>query len=140
MLDHLPLTPEILIPQLGDALVDKGLITSVQLRTALDRQSLMRESGVLAPIGKVIVELGYIDQQTLDEAITQHILALRAALQDFKLSPRAQGGTTHSRAARGSRTIGRADQAQSQFCIQYFTRAADTDYAHEGVPGTIALQ
>jgi signal transduction histidine kinase len=82
MLDHLPLTPEILIPRFGDALVEKGLITSVQLQTALDRQNTMRQRGVLAPIGKVVVELGYIDQQTLDEAITEHILALRTALQD----------------------------------------------------------
>jgi signal transduction histidine kinase len=82
MVDHVPLTPEILIPRLGDALVDKGLITSQQLRTGLDRQDSMRQSGIIVPFGKIIVELGYIDQQSLDAAVTEQIMALRTALQE----------------------------------------------------------
>ncbi len=95
MLDRLPLTPEILVPRLGDALVDKGLITSQQLQIALDRQEALRQSGVLTPFGKVIVELGFIDQQTLDEAVTEQIMALKAALQDanFHLERRVEERT-----------------------------------------------
>lgn len=81
--EELPLTPEILVPRLGDYLVEKGLITPEQLQYALERQSELRASGKLVPVlGQILVEMGYIERTVLDKAITEQIIALRNALQD----------------------------------------------------------
>lgn len=82
MADQVPLTPEILIPLLGDVLVDKGLITKEQKEITLIRQAELREQGRFLPFGHVLIELGFIDRSALDGAVTEQILALRAALQD----------------------------------------------------------
>jgi signal transduction histidine kinase len=82
MADQVPLTPEILIPLLGDVLVDKGLITREQKEITLIRQAELREQGRFLPFGHVLIELGFIDRGALDGAVTEQILALRAALQD----------------------------------------------------------
>lgn len=77
-----PLTPEILVPRLGDALVEKGLISSDQRQTALEYQVKLRLENKDLTFGQILVELGFIDRQALDEIITEQIIALRAALQD----------------------------------------------------------
>lgn len=82
MADQVPLTPEILIPLLGDVLVDKGLITKEQKEITLARQTELRQQGRFFPFGHVLIELGFIDRSALDGAVTEQILALRAALQD----------------------------------------------------------
>jgi signal transduction histidine kinase len=75
------LTPEILVPRLGDALVEKGLLTQEQLTIALETQTNTRKTGVAPLLGQLLVELGFIDQATLDQAITSQILKLQTALQ-----------------------------------------------------------
>lgn len=82
MSDPTPLTPEILIPRLGDVLVEKKLITAEQLETTLAHQARLRTQGRFIPVGQLLVELGFIDRTRLDEAVTEQIIALRAALQD----------------------------------------------------------
>jgi signal transduction histidine kinase len=77
----MPLTPEILIPRLGDVLVEEGLITKEQLLAALENQKQMRSEGKSLLIGKVMIEMGLLDQNTLDQAITKHILILQNGLQ-----------------------------------------------------------
>ncbi len=83
MSDTPPLTPEILVPRLGDVLVEKCLITPHQLQLSLDRQAQLREpGGVPKTVGNILVEMGFIDRAALDAAVTEQIIALRAALQD----------------------------------------------------------
>jgi len=82
MQTHLELTPEILVPRLGDYLVERGTITSEGLEHALDYQSQLRAGGKQLLLGQVLLELGLIDRQTLDQAITEQIMQLRAALQE----------------------------------------------------------
>jgi signal transduction histidine kinase len=77
-----PLTPEILVPRLGDALVEKGLISSDQKRTALEYQARLRLESKNMTFGQILVELGFVDRQALDEIVTEQIISLRAALQD----------------------------------------------------------
>jgi len=71
------LTPEILIPRLGDLLVEQGLLTQAQLIDALDNQKQLRLQGTTTLLGQVIVQMGLIDQHTLDQAITRQILILQ---------------------------------------------------------------
>ena len=78
----MPLTPEILVPRLGDALVEKGLITSDQKRTALEHQSELRRESQNLTLGQILIELGFIERGKLDEIVTEQIITLRAALED----------------------------------------------------------
>ncbi len=96
MTDLVPLTPEILVPRLGAVLVDNGLISGQDLQATLDHQAELRERGIFAPLGQVMVEMRFIDRPTLDKAVTEQILALRAALQDanYNLERRVEKRTT----------------------------------------------
>jgi signal transduction histidine kinase len=76
------LTPESLVPRLGETLVEKGLLSTLQLQEGLQQQARLRTSGVSMPIGQILIQLGYMDRETLDQAVTEQIIQLRAALQD----------------------------------------------------------
>lgn len=76
------LTPEILVPRLGDALVEKGLISAAQNQRALEYQAKLRSKSKDLTLGQILVELGYIDRESLDHVVTEQIITLRAALQD----------------------------------------------------------
>ncbi len=76
------LTPEILVPKIGDYLVEKGVLKPQDLENALKTQREMRARGLNALLGQVLVDLNLIDQSSLDQAITEQILQLRTALQD----------------------------------------------------------
>ncbi|HVN54122.1 MAG TPA: ATP-binding protein [Anaerolineaceae bacterium] len=96
------LTPEILVPRLGDYLLEKGLISREDLRSALDRQQEIRgESGKQILLGQILVEMGVIDKAGLDQAITEQIIQLRAALQETnaQLEQRVQERTAELQSA-----------------------------------------
>jgi signal transduction histidine kinase len=76
------LAPEMLVPRLGDSLVQKGQITDDQLTNALSHQHQKMEKGDRCLLGEVLLELGYLDRRTLDHAVTEQILQLRKALED----------------------------------------------------------
>lgn len=75
------LSPEVLVPRIGDALVEQNLLTAEQLTNALKIQSQERTKGNSLLIGQVLVEHGFISQEDLNQAITQQILQLHEALQ-----------------------------------------------------------
>jgi signal transduction histidine kinase len=75
-----PTTPEMLVPRIGDYLVDEGYITIRQLGHALHLQKKMSQSGEQILVGELLVELGYISREQLDQAITEHVLQLQSAL------------------------------------------------------------
>jgi signal transduction histidine kinase len=77
-----PLTPEILVPRLGDYLVEKGVLSRSDLLSALKRQEELREQGKPILLGELLIQLGLIDRPTLDGAVTEQIIQLRAALQE----------------------------------------------------------
>lgn len=77
------LTPEILLPRLGDYMVEKGLLSPEDLKRALNRQKELRASGQPVPlIGQILIEMGAIDRPGLETVITEQIISLRAALQE----------------------------------------------------------
>jgi signal transduction histidine kinase len=77
-----PLTPEILVPRLGEYLVEKDLITLKQLGLALKRQEELRNTEGPRPIGFILVEMGFITQPVLDAATTEQLIQFRSALED----------------------------------------------------------
>ena len=75
------ITPEVLIPRLGDVLVEQGEITPEQLQSALEYQKKCRLQGESPLIGQVLVEMVMLDQDRLNQSITQQILILQTNLR-----------------------------------------------------------
>jgi len=59
------------VPYLGDYLVHQGLVTPNQLEMALRLHTDLKERGHPKPIGRVLVELGYINNDQLNRWLQQ---------------------------------------------------------------------
>jgi signal transduction histidine kinase len=82
MTQNLPkLSPEMLVPRMGEYLVNKGLITEENLKRALDYQLKQTDVGESILLGQALIDLKFIDRSDLDQAVTEQILQLRSALQ-----------------------------------------------------------
>jgi two-component system chemotaxis sensor kinase CheA len=68
-------------PRLGDFLVENGTISTKQLQTALSKQKELTAQGHQALLGQVVIDLGYCDRETLDQATAKYMQTQRAALQ-----------------------------------------------------------
>ena len=75
------LSPEMLVPRLGEYLVQKGLISDLDLQRALAYQQEAADKGGQALLGQALVDLKLLDKETLDQVITELIIQLRSALQ-----------------------------------------------------------
>ena len=75
------LTPEMLVPRLGEALVRSEHISDGDLQKALAYQQEQVAEGKTILLGQALLDLKLIDQSTLDQAITEQIIQLRSALQ-----------------------------------------------------------
>ena len=75
------LTPEMLVPRLGEYLVQKGLITESQLQIALVHYQKQIDRGESYLLGQALNDLKMLDRDTLDQAVTEQIIQLRTALQ-----------------------------------------------------------
>jgi len=76
------LKPEILVPKLGDYLIEKKYITNEQLEEALDYQKALKSAGRSELLGEVLINKGFIQRPLLDQAVTEQIMDLRNALQN----------------------------------------------------------
>ena len=79
------LTPEVLVPRLGDSLVEKGLLTRASLKEGLAHQAERAAAGESILLGQSLMELGLIDRKTLDRAVTEQIAQLQEALRQSNL-------------------------------------------------------
>ena len=75
------LTPEMLIPRMGEYIVQKGLITEGQLQQALAYQQEKTALGEHCLLGQALMDLKMLDRISLDEVVTEQIIQLRSALQ-----------------------------------------------------------
>jgi len=81
------LTPEVLVTRLGDYLLERGTITGEDLQRALALQMELREAGKQAPLlGQILISMGAINREILDQAVTEQILQLRSALENYNKS------------------------------------------------------
>lgn len=83
MMSQIPqkLTPEMLVPRMGEYLIQKGLISEEGLQKALDYQLEQTAKGNPVLLGQALIDLNVIKQDDLDQAVTEQILQLRSALQ-----------------------------------------------------------
>lgn len=75
------IAPETLVPRLGELLLERGLLQPNDLQTALDYQQEKISNGVPCLIGQALVELGFIDQYSIDEVVTIQIFQLQQSLE-----------------------------------------------------------
>lgn len=76
-----PLTPEMLVPRLGDYLVQRNYITETDLQKALAYQQEKMTDNQTYLLGQALVDLKLINPTVLDQAVTEQIIQLRSALQ-----------------------------------------------------------
>jgi signal transduction histidine kinase len=81
MADQHRLTPEMLVPRMGEYLIHKGLITAENLQKALDYQQEATAKGTPLMLGQTLIELKLLERAELDQAVTEQIIQLRSALQ-----------------------------------------------------------
>jgi signal transduction histidine kinase len=82
MLQNIPkLTPEMLVPRMGEYIVQKGLITEDQLQKALAYYQERIDMGEQYMLGQALIDLKMLDRDTLDQVVTEQIIQLRTALQ-----------------------------------------------------------
>ena len=79
--EDVPISPELLVPRLGEYLEERGVLTSEDLTKALEYQKSQEAIGQPRLIGQALLELGLVDQEVLDQVITEQILQLQTALQ-----------------------------------------------------------
>lgn len=80
-----PLAPEVLVPRLGESLVDQGLLSAEDLKQALAYQGEQGKLGKRILLGQALIDLKLIERSKLDEAITQQISQLQEALHQSNL-------------------------------------------------------
>lgn len=91
-----PISPEVLIPRLGKYLIEKKVLKPEDLDRALDYQKRLGDAGQPRLIGQALLELGFVSQEILNQAITEQILQLQSALQQAndELESRVRERTT----------------------------------------------
>lgn len=75
-------SPEVLVPRLGEYLVDQGFITSAKLQAGLKRQKELASVGENLMLGQTLVHMGLVDREVLDRVVTQQIVELHTALKE----------------------------------------------------------
>lgn len=81
MTEPVHLTPEMLIPRLGEYLIQQGHITQEALQQALAYQQEQILDGEHPLLGEALTNLNLISKAKLDQAVTEQIIQLRSALQ-----------------------------------------------------------
>jgi signal transduction histidine kinase len=76
------LTPEMLVPRLGEYLVQQGRISKGELERALAYQEERSVKGHNLLFGEALTELGFLRKAELDQAITEQIIQFRTALEN----------------------------------------------------------
>ncbi|MFZ5880691.1 MAG: sensor histidine kinase [Chloroflexota bacterium] len=78
---QIQLTPEMLVPRLGDYLVHSGQISADDLQRALAYQQEQLAEGKACLLGEALLDLKLLTRSQLDAAVTEQIIQLRSALQ-----------------------------------------------------------
>lgn len=113
---HTTLTPEILVPRIGEYLVEQGLITSNDLERALKNQAGLKTNQSDVPLlGELLIQMGILSRKQLDHAITEYVIHLRSALEDsnLRLEHRVQQRTAELEAA--LRKLSELNQLKNNF-------------------------
>jgi len=109
------LTPEMLVPRLGEYLVQQGHISEDDLKRALAYQKEKTAKGNNLLFGEALTELGMLEKSDLDRAITEQIIQFRSALENANryLEKRVQERTAELQEA--LRKLSEMNQLKSNF-------------------------
>jgi signal transduction histidine kinase len=77
-----PLSPEALVPRLGEHLVQTGRISETDLQNALAYQKEKQSGGQHCLLGEALMDLNLLNRRQIDHAVTEQIIQLRNALED----------------------------------------------------------
>ena len=96
-----PITPELLVPRVGELLIERGVLTQAGLQRALKYAKKPGPDGHQRLVGQALLELKLINRETLDQVITEQILQLHTALQqsNLKLEQRVKERTQELQSA-----------------------------------------
>ena len=111
----LPVTPEILVPRLGEYLVEKGKLAQADLDRALEFQKQRGEAGRSLLLGQALCELKLITSEELDKAITEQILNLQIALKRSNLELEARVHERTIALERAVEKLGELSQLKANF-------------------------
>ena len=127
--EDMPLSPEVLVPRLGEQLARRGVIDEAQLQEALAYQQRKATAGEACLLGQALLSLGFVEKETLDRAITEQILQLQAALRQSNrtLEQRVAERTTELQAA--LQRLTQLNQIKSNF-ISNISHELRTPLAH----------
>jgi signal transduction histidine kinase len=75
-----PVAPEILVPRIGEYMLERRLLTPEGLQQALQYQKERARQGKTILLGQALLELGLTNREVLDQAVTAQILELQNAL------------------------------------------------------------
>ncbi len=109
------ISPEILVPRLGDYLVERGILTQEELNQALIYQKKKQREGEPKLIGQALIELDLITREELDKAVTEQIYILQSALKQAneELEARVRQRTVELEKALGR--LAELEQLKSNF-------------------------
>jgi len=79
--ENISISPEILVPRLGESLIEKGMLKHEDLEKALEYQGKIDGEGHPRLIGQTLLDLGFVTKAVLDQVITEQIIQLQSALQ-----------------------------------------------------------
>jgi signal transduction histidine kinase len=74
------LAPEVLVPRMGEFMVEKGIISQEDVERAVELQETRSAEGRPLLLGQALLELGLVSREALDEIITMRILQLQNGL------------------------------------------------------------
>jgi len=77
-----PVTPEVLVPRIGDYMIKRGMLKPEELRFALRYQKEQSATDKPVLLGQAMLELGMVSRETLDQIVTAQILELQNALNE----------------------------------------------------------
>jgi signal transduction histidine kinase len=109
------LSPEILVPRLGEVLIKEGLINEDQLKHALEEQKRISTTGRWARIGEILVDLGYINHESLNQAITRQILRFQYALIQSNKNLESNVATRTAELEAANRKLSELDVLKTNF-------------------------
>ena len=75
-----PTCLEVLVPRIGELLIQQGHISPEDLDMALRIQDERAQSGQNILTGELLAELGHISRKDLNQVITEHVFQLQSAL------------------------------------------------------------
>ena len=82
----IPITPEALVPRIGEYLIQSGILKKEELELALEHQKRLSNSGKPILLGQALLELRLINRETLDKVVTTQIIELQTALSEANRS------------------------------------------------------